>query len=221
MNSSTLINGLFIFMLAGFIGFEVIRRVSPLLHTPLMSLTNALDAIAVVGAIVLVGRAQEHAFRCLGDHCRSCGDEQHCGRLPDYGSHAQDVQVQPPGVQIMNEFAGSQHIIEIIYLVASALFILSLKWMSSPTTARHGVWAGSSACCWRSCGTLLHHGIVDYKWIAIALVLGTMIGVPSGPGADDRGAPANRSQPRVRSALRHSGRHGRILSAHARHLAVS
>jgi H+-translocating NAD(P) transhydrogenase subunit alpha len=42
-------------MLAAFIGFEVIRRVSPLLHTPLMSLTNALDAIAVVGAIVLAG----------------------------------------------------------------------------------------------------------------------------------------------------------------------
>ncbi len=54
-SSSNLINALFIFMLAGFIGFEVIRRVSPLLHTPLMSLTNALDAIAVVGAIVLVG----------------------------------------------------------------------------------------------------------------------------------------------------------------------
>ena len=53
--SSTLINGLFVFMLAAFIGFEVIRRVSPLLHTPLMSLTNALDAIAVVGAIVMVG----------------------------------------------------------------------------------------------------------------------------------------------------------------------
>ncbi len=51
----SLIDGLFIFMLAGFIGFEVIRRVSPLLHTPLMSLTNALDAIAVVGAMVLAG----------------------------------------------------------------------------------------------------------------------------------------------------------------------
>ena len=48
-------NGLFIFKLAAFIGFEVIRRVSSLLHTPLMSLTNALDAIAVVGAISLVG----------------------------------------------------------------------------------------------------------------------------------------------------------------------
>ena len=54
-SSSNLINALFIFVLAGFIGFEVIRHVSPLLHTPLMSLTNALDAIAVVGAIVLVG----------------------------------------------------------------------------------------------------------------------------------------------------------------------
>src|SRR3954468_11004203 len=52
---TSLIDGLFIFMLAAFIGFEVIRRVSPLLHTPLMSLTNALDAIAVVGAIILVG----------------------------------------------------------------------------------------------------------------------------------------------------------------------
>jgi NAD(P) transhydrogenase subunit alpha len=49
---------LYVFMLAAFIGFEVIRRVSPLLHTPLMSLTNALDAIAVVGAIILAGEGQ-------------------------------------------------------------------------------------------------------------------------------------------------------------------
>jgi NAD(P) transhydrogenase subunit alpha len=40
------LTSLYVFMLAGFIGFVVIRRVSPLLHTPLMSLTNALDAIA-------------------------------------------------------------------------------------------------------------------------------------------------------------------------------
>src|ERR1700733_2200011 len=52
---SDLISSLYVFMLAAFIGFEVIRRVSPLLHTPLMSLTNALDAIAVVGAIILAG----------------------------------------------------------------------------------------------------------------------------------------------------------------------
>ena len=53
--TSDLMTNLYVFMLAAFIGFEVVRRVSPLLHTPLMSLTNALDAIAVVGAIVLAG----------------------------------------------------------------------------------------------------------------------------------------------------------------------
>ena len=49
--------GLFVFMLATFIGLEVIRRVSPLLHTPLMSLTNAISAISVVGAILITGAA--------------------------------------------------------------------------------------------------------------------------------------------------------------------
>jgi NAD(P) transhydrogenase subunit alpha len=63
---SNLIDGLFVFMLAAFIGFEVIRRVSPLLHTPLMSLTNALDAIAVVGAIVLVGGHKSTFSTVLG-----------------------------------------------------------------------------------------------------------------------------------------------------------
>jgi len=53
-------------MLAGFIGFEVIKRISPLLHTPLMSITNALDAIAVVGAIVLVGRHESPMAQILG-----------------------------------------------------------------------------------------------------------------------------------------------------------
>ena len=61
-----LIDSLFIFMLACFIGFEVIRHVSPLLHTPLMSLTNALDAIAVVGAIVLVGERKSTFATVLG-----------------------------------------------------------------------------------------------------------------------------------------------------------
>ena len=53
-------------MLAGFLGFEVIRRVSPLLHTPLMSLTNALAAIVVVGAIVLAGEGRGQLATVLG-----------------------------------------------------------------------------------------------------------------------------------------------------------
>ena len=61
-----LITSLYVLMLAGFIGFEVIRRVSPLLHTPLMSLTNALDAIAVVGAIILAGERKSTLATVLG-----------------------------------------------------------------------------------------------------------------------------------------------------------
>ena len=48
-------SNVFVFLLATFLGLEVIRRVSPLLHTPLMSLTNAISAIAVVGSIMLAG----------------------------------------------------------------------------------------------------------------------------------------------------------------------
>jgi NAD(P) transhydrogenase subunit beta len=80
----------------------------------------------------------------------------------------------------MNEFAAGQHLIEFIYLVASALFIFSLKWMSSPTTARHGIWAGELGMLLAIAGTLLHHGIVDWKWIAVGLVLGSGIGIPLG-----------------------------------------
>ncbi len=57
---------LYVLVLAGFLGFEVIRRVSPLLHTPLMSLTNALDAIAVVGAIVIAGEQRSTLATVLG-----------------------------------------------------------------------------------------------------------------------------------------------------------
>lgn len=58
---------LFVFVLATFVGLDVIRRVSRLLHTPLMSLTNAISAIAVVGSILIAG--QQHAqykFNILG-----------------------------------------------------------------------------------------------------------------------------------------------------------
>jgi NAD(P) transhydrogenase subunit beta len=80
----------------------------------------------------------------------------------------------------MNNFAGADTLIEICYFIATALFILSLKWLSSPASARRGVLAGEVGMALAIGGTLLHHGIVDYKWVVIALVLGTIIGVPLG-----------------------------------------
>jgi NAD(P) transhydrogenase subunit alpha len=57
---------LFVFVLATFIGVGVIRRVSRLLYTPLMSLTNAISAIAVVGSIVVTGADHPLTIRVLG-----------------------------------------------------------------------------------------------------------------------------------------------------------
>jgi NAD(P) transhydrogenase subunit beta len=74
----------------------------------------------------------------------------------------------------------TEHLIEIAYLIATGLFVLSLKWLSSPATARRGVWAGEAGMLLAVGGTLFHHGIVSYRWIAVALVLGTAVGVPLG-----------------------------------------
>lgn len=61
-----LVEGLYVFVLAAFLGFAVISRVSVLLHTPLMSLTNAISAISVVGSILLAGNGDSQFATILG-----------------------------------------------------------------------------------------------------------------------------------------------------------
>ncbi len=84
--------GLYVFMLAAFLGFELIRRVSPLLHTPLMSLTNAISAISVVGAILITGEK-----RCVHANPRArirrCprSDDQPRQRISHHRPNAEDV----------------------------------------------------------------------------------------------------------------------------------
>ena len=56
----------FVFVLATFVGFQVIQNVSRLLHTPLMSLTNAISAIAVVGSIIIAGEEKSTFSTILG-----------------------------------------------------------------------------------------------------------------------------------------------------------
>jgi len=88
----------------------------------------------------------------------------------------------------MTTFAGSQAFIGLIYLIASALFILALKWMNAPPTARRGILAGEIGMVLAIGGTLLQLGIegklehitIDYGWIFLALAIGTAIGIPLG-----------------------------------------
>ncbi len=64
------------------------------------------------------------------------------------------------------------------YLIAAVLFVLALKWLGHPTTARRGVLAGEIGMALAVAGTLLHHEIVTYQWILIGFFLGAAIGVP-------------------------------------------
>ncbi len=64
--NSLLFESLYILVLAGFLGFEVIRKVPPLLHTPLMSTTNAISGISLVGSLVAAGSGQSTVSTVLG-----------------------------------------------------------------------------------------------------------------------------------------------------------
>lgn len=66
MSTDAVITSLFIFMLAAFVGFESIRRIPKLLHTPLMALTNALSAIALVVSMVILGQGHTTYAQVLG-----------------------------------------------------------------------------------------------------------------------------------------------------------
>ncbi len=64
--SSELLFGLYIFILAGFVGYQVISKVPHLLHTPLMSATNAISGISLVGSIVAAGSEHNQVSTVLG-----------------------------------------------------------------------------------------------------------------------------------------------------------
>jgi NAD(P) transhydrogenase subunit beta len=72
----------------------------------------------------------------------------------------------------------TEHVTQAAYLLAAGLFVFSLRWMSHPKTARRGVGAGVAGMSLAVFGTLLHPEIVAFHWIAIAVVIGTAIGIP-------------------------------------------
>lgn len=74
----------------------------------------------------------------------------------------------------------AQQLIDLAYLVAVALFILALRWLSSPASAKRGVLAGEIGAALAVLATLCNYEIIDYKWITVALVVGAVVGVPLG-----------------------------------------
>ena len=80
--------------------------------------------------------------------------------------------------ELAGHSAWIEHLTQATYVAAAALFILSLKWLSHPKTARRGVFAGVAGMTLAIVGTLLHPEIVNYTWILVALVVGTAVGIP-------------------------------------------
>lgn len=72
MESATLMTGLYVFMLAAFVGYMVITAVPPLLHTPLMAATNAISGIALVGSLVAAGAHYSKFSTMLGFAAVTC-----------------------------------------------------------------------------------------------------------------------------------------------------
>src|SRR5271155_4440873 len=74
----------------------------------------------------------------------------------------------------------TQQLLDFAYLAATVLFILAIKWLSSPVSARRGVLAGEIAAALAVGATLCNPELVAYKWVIITLILGAAVGIPLG-----------------------------------------
>ncbi len=142
---------LYIFMLAAFTGYEIISRVPVILHTPLMSGSNFVHGIVLVGAMVVLGHADTTLEKAIGFVGVLLGagnavggyvvTERMLEMFKSSGEQAARRRERTDERSSPRTTCGCS--IDASYLVAAFLFILGLKRMSSPVTARSGIsWAG-------------------------------------------------------------------------------
>jgi NAD(P) transhydrogenase subunit beta len=203
--------GLYIFMLAGFLGYHLITRIPPLLHTPLMSATNAIAGISLVGSLVVAGANYGPISTTLGFIAVTCSATNVFGgflitdRMLQMFKTAKQQQAgtRHEGWWVLGALAVvlagivaavyiakphdmdfghyvrahvSANALRYCYIVSAALFVLGLKGLSSPRTARRGMWAAEMGMFLAVVGTLFHPEIVTYTWIIIGLAIGAFIG---------------------------------------------
>ena len=197
--------GLYIFILAGFLGYYVISRVPPLMHTPLMSATNAISGISLVGSLVVAGSGHGPVSTWLGFIAVVCSTVNVVGgflitdRMLKMFKRREvpGAAIKPSGrralvtglvaigllllfvVLQLGRGAGGfdlTHVMRFAYIVSAVLFILGLKGLSSPLHARRGMFLAEFGMLMAVVGTLFHHDIVNYRWITVGLVIGSAVG---------------------------------------------
>jgi NAD(P) transhydrogenase subunit alpha len=192
--------GLYIFMLAAFLGYHLISRVPPLLHTPLMSATNAMSGISLIGSMIIAGAGYGTSSTIFGFIAVACSStnvvggflitdrmlrmfrSEHDGsgsggRRFRFRKHSYIISAIACSLLLIvwaaKDFAES---LKIFYIASAALFILGLKGLSSPKHARRGMFMAEFGMLLAVVGTLFHHDIVTYTWIAAGLGIGSIIG---------------------------------------------
>jgi NAD(P) transhydrogenase subunit beta len=202
--------GLYIFILAGFLGFHVITRVPPLLHTPLMSATNAISGISLIGSLVVAGGQYSFLSTFLGFLAVVCSSTNVVGgflitdRMLKMFKSARNsgserkfpiVRVALSALVIslgalllilwltgVLQQIAAHTVITFLYILSAVLFILGLKGLSSPKWARSGMFLAEFGMFVAVVGTLFHEDIkpLGYVWIFAGLAIGTVIGAIMG-----------------------------------------
>jgi NAD(P) transhydrogenase subunit beta len=198
--------GLYIFILAGFLGYHVISRVPPLLHTPLMSATNAISGISLIGSLVVCGSMYDNLSTFLGLVAVTCSSVNVVGgflitdrMLKMFKSERDAAQQRRLFVRtvIAGGVAVAAAVISLIvwwdvffqrenrettlrylYVVSAVLFILGLKGLSSPKYARTGMFAAGLGMFLAIVGTLFEPEIKPwgYLFIFVGLLIGSTVG---------------------------------------------
>jgi NAD(P) transhydrogenase subunit beta len=216
--SSELEIGLYIFLLAGFLGYHIITKVPPLLHTPLMSATNAIAAISLVGSLVVAGGDYshlEHGWICtlLGFVAVTCSATNAFGGFlitdrmlrmfkPARGeavaggvsleARAVGGALGAIGLMLLAIWANkpadevgfftylhsgaAAEVLRYAYILSAAMFVLGLKGLSSPRTARAGMLLAAMGMTLAVAGTLFDYHIKYYGLIAVGLTIGAVVG---------------------------------------------
>lgn len=191
--------GLYIFILAGFLGYHVISRVPPLLHTPLMSATNAISGISLIGSLVVAGRQIGHLDTFLGFLAVTCSATNVVGgflitdRMLKMFKKGQDRTTERRGFRlgwpaliigvlilvgalVILPRVHPDEVLRYLYILSAVLFILGLKGLSSPRWARQGMFLAEFGMLVAIVGTLFDTHIHTYVWITLGLILGSIIG---------------------------------------------
>jgi NAD(P) transhydrogenase subunit beta len=194
--------GLYIFILAGFLGYHVITRVPPLLHTPLMSATNAISGISLIGSLVIAGADYGPLSTALGFLAVCCSSTNVVGgflitdrMLKMFKSERESRErgfltrwaVPLAAVVVLavlfiifisSKRIHAKDVLTYLYIISAVLFILGLKGLSSPRWARQGMFLAEFGMLVAIVGTLFSEQIQPsgYWWIAIGLAIGTVAG---------------------------------------------